>query len=229
MRLAIMQPYLFPYLGYFQLIQASDVFVVYDDVNYIKGGWINRNFMLANGGAQRFTLALRGASPNLLINQISIGDNNGKLLKSIATNYSKAPYFTEIFPVIKDILLYSDSRLVNFLHYSLRRVCETLEIPVKLVLSSEIKKNNELKGVDKVLHICDKMDADVYINSMGGRLLYDKPTFERCGMKLCFLQPQSVSYRQYKNEFVPNLSIIDILMFNDKIQSRRLLDSYDII
>lgn len=224
-----MQPYLFPYIGYFQLIQASDVFVIYDDVNYIKGGWINRNFMLANGEAQRFTLALRGASPNLLINQIFIGNDSEKVLKSIATNYGKAPYFSAIFPVIEDILLNKDSSLANFLHYSLRRVCEILEISTRLVVSSEIEKNNELKGVEKVLHICDQMDAEIYINSVGGKLLYDKTTFEKRGKKLCFVQTQSISYKQYKNGFVPNLSIIDILMFNTKDQSKRLLDSYDII
>ena len=108
-----MQPYLFPYLGYFQLIQAVDAFVVYDDVNYIKGGWINRNFILGQNGKQRLTLALERASPNCYINQIMVGYNTEKLIKTIRQNYSKAPLYEVVLPVIEEILRQQEKNLAK--------------------------------------------------------------------------------------------------------------------
>jgi hypothetical protein len=229
MKLAVMQPYLFPYLGYFQLIRAVDTFVVYDDVNYIKGGWINRNFILAEGHKQLITLPLQGASPNLLINQIMVGDRQDKLIETIRHRYSKAPQFSAVYPLVEDILNQQDKNLARYLDYQLRQLCDYLGLHPKWHASSALKKDNGLRGQDKVLAICEELGATHYINVPGGKSLYDREAFASRGVQLSFIQPKAVSYRQFGNEFVPNLSIIDVMMFNDKEQCARLLEEYELV
>lgn len=229
MKLAIMQPYLFPYLGYFQLIRAVDAFVVYDDVNYIKGGWINRNFILAEGDKQLITLPLQGASPNQLINQVTVGNRQNKLIETIRHSYSKAPQFAAVYPLVEDILNQQVKNLARFLDYQLRQLSDYLGLHPKWHISSELKKNNELRGQEKVLAICEELGATHYINVPGGKSLYDREVFASRGMQLSFIQPKAVSYRQFGNEFVPSLSIIDVMMFNDKEQCARLLEEYELV
>jgi len=226
MKLAIMQPYLFPYIGYFQLIYAVDTFVVYDDVNFIKGGWINRNFILSQGKRNRLTLQLQGASPNLLINQVKVGNNQKKLLKSIQQNYSKAPFFADVFPMLEDIVMRPERNLALYLNDGLKSVCDYLDLRPKWLLSSSLEKNNELRGQEKVLSICKELGASHYINVPGGRELYDHFSFEEQGLKLSFIQPNPSEYQQWDNEFVPSLSVIDALMFNNQTQCHQLLQEY---
>lgn len=222
-----MQPYLFPYLGYFQLIRAVDAFVVYDDVNYINGGWINRNSILANGDKLLLTLPLQGASQNRLINQIELGGHH-KILKSLHQCYSKAPFFGAVYPLLEDIFAQSEHNLARFLDYQLRKICAYLGLRPKWHISSELKKNCELRGEEKILELCKVLGATHYINTPGGKALYDRETFAGAGLKLSFIQPRAVSYRQFDNEFLPNLSIIDVMMFNDREQCSKLLEEYDL-
>lgn len=229
MKLAIMQPYLFPYLAYFQLIRAVDAFVVYDDVNYIKGGWINRNYILAQGGKQRITLQVHGASPNLFINQISVGGGQVKLLKTIRQCYAKAPQFWAVFPLIEEILLQREKNLARYLNYSLRLICDYLGLYPKWYISSDLNKNNSLRGLDKVLAICAELGAAHYINALGGKELYNHEDFALRGLQLSFIQQCPVGYIQVGNSFMPNLSIIDVMMFNDQNRCARLLDEYEFV
>lgn len=228
MKLAIMQPYLFPYLGYFQLIRAVDAFVVYDDVNYIKGGWINRNYILANGDRQLITLPLQGASPNKRINQVEVGGPH-KILQSLRHSYGKAPHFDTVYPMLEDILTQTEKNLARFLDYQLRRICDHLDLRPQWHISSALDKDNGLRGQDKVIAICEELGATHYINVPGGMALYDQPSFAARGLRLSFIQPRAVSYRQFGKSFVPNLSIIDVMMFNDRAQCARLLEEYDLV
>ncbi len=228
MKLAIMQPYLFPYLGYFQLIRAVDAFVVYDDVNYIKGGWINRNFILTQGGQQRITLPLQDASPNKLINQVEVGGQH-KILQSLRHSYGKAPYFEAVYPVIENILVQTEKNLARFLDYQLRCICDYLGMRPQWHISSVLDKDNGLRGQDKVLSICEELGATHYINVPGGKGLYDRDDFARRGLQLSFIQPRPVEYRQFGKTYVPNLSIVDVMMFNDQEQSAKLLEEYDLV
>lgn len=227
MKLAIMQPYLFPYLGYFQLISAVDAFVVYDDVNYINRGWINRNYILANNDSQLITLPLKGASQNKLINQVEVGAQH-KISKSLRQNYGKAPHFNAVYPVIEDILTQKEKNLSRFLDYQLHRISECLGLSPKWHTSSRLEKDNELRGQEKVLAICESIGASHYINLCGGKALYEQKAFAARGLKISFIQPRSVSYRQFGTGFVPSLSIIDVLMFNGIDGARNLLDEYDL-
>lgn len=227
--IAIMQPYFFPYLGYFQLIKAVDVFVIYDDVNYINKGYINRNSILLSGQSHKITLALLGASQNKLINEIKISNNAKKILKKIEMAYKKAPQFNEIFSMLKNILLHEETNLSKFIGYSLQVISNYLELNTKLLFSSEQEKDNALRAQAKILDICKRMEISTYINAIGGRELYDKATFKKQNLDLYFIKTRPQQYKQFSNEFVPNLSIIDVLMFNQKELVIKMLDQYELI
>lgn len=227
-----MQPYFMPYLGYWQLLNAVDKYVIYDDVNYIKGGWINRNCMLLNGKKAFFNLPLLGASPNKHINEIAVNGDyrvRAKIIRQIEAAYRKAPYFKDIFPMISEIYMYESENLALHIKKSIEMVVDYLNIKTELLLSSDIEKNNELSGEDKVIDICKKLGATEYYNAIGGRELYSFNHFKEYNIKLNFLRMNEVKYKQYENEFVDNLSIMDVLMFNDVNSINEMLMKYSII
>ena len=229
MTLAIMQPYLFPYIGYWQLINTADTFVIYDDVNFIKQGYINRNSILVNKKKQLFTLELIQASANKLINEIQIGRNRAKILKTIKQNYIKAPYFKTVYPILEDIFNQDEQNLAKFIGYSLQHISDYLQIETKLIYSSDIKKDNSLKAQDKVIHICKILKATHYINAIGGQELYSKERFKSENIQLNFIKTKLLEYKQFDNEFIPYLSIIDIMMFNDIHDIKMMLNSYELV
>lgn len=230
MKLGIMQPYFFPYIGYWQLINAVDKYVVYDDVAYIKGGWINRNNLLINSNKCLITLPIQNSSSFKNINEIEITNNEklkNKLLKTIQMTYKKALYFNEIMPIIEDLII-NNSNIAMLNYNSIIRICEYLNINTEIILSSQIDKNNTLKGQDKVIHINKLLGSDEYINAIGGMELYDTKEFELNNIKLRFLQTNKIEYKQFNNEFIPNLSIIDVLMFNSPQEIKKILNKYEL-
>jgi WbqC-like protein family. len=229
MKIAIMQPYIFPYIGYFQLIDSVNQFIIYDDVQFIKGGWINRNSIIVNGEKYMFNLILSGASSNKNINQINVYKNQNKLLKTIEYNYKKAPFFYSIFPLLSSILNNKEDNLSLFIGHSIIELCQFINIDTNIIYSSNIEKNNLLKGKDKVIDICKTMTADVYINSIGGKQLYSKEEFEKHNIDLKFLRTDKLQYHQQSNQFIPNLSIIDLLMYNGKDGTIELIKKYTLI
>jgi len=226
MKLAIMQPYFMPYIGYFQAMAAVDTYVVYDDIQYIKGGWVSRNNLLIGGEKKMFTIILKGASPNKMFNEIEIGDDFKKFERLLQCNYSKAPYYNEIMALLHEIFIYEDRQLANFLCNSYKKLFAYLEINTKIILSSTINKDCSLKAGYKVLDICKSLNADTYLNAIGGQDLYDKAEFASHGINLLFVKTNDIVYKQFKNEFVPNLSIIDVLMHNGKEGTKQLLNAY---
>jgi hypothetical protein len=227
MKIGIMQPYLFAYIGYFQLISAVDVFVIYDDVSYIVRGWINRNQFLINGEKRLFTISLHEASRNKLINEISIAEDFSKLIKMLEHNYSKAPCFNSVMELITKIIIYDKSNLALFIANSIKIILEYLHINTKLILSSSLNKEHGMKGQEKVLNICKLFDAVDYYNAIGGMELYSKKEFEKNGINLRFLKPNIISYKQFKNDFIPSLSIVDVMMFNSVEEIGMMLQAYD--
>ena len=231
MKLAIMQPYFFPYIGYWQLINAVDKYVVYDDVTYIKGGWISRNNILLNNSKHMLTLPLVSPSSFKKINEIDITKEikmKEKVIKTIKTAYLKAPYYKDIIPFIER-LFDSNTNIATLNYNAILEINNYLEITTEVLLSSAIEKDNSLKGQDKVLHINKVLGADIYINAIGGKKLYSKDKFEEKNIKLFFLQTGDIKYKQYNDEFIPNLSIIDVLMFNDKKKIQDFLNNYTLI
>ena len=228
MKLGIMQPYFMPYIGYFQLMKAVDKYVIYNDVNYIKGGWVARNNILLHGEKQLFTIKLQGASPNKRFIDIQILDDFKKLTKTLELNYAKAPFFESVMGVMNDVLSFSEKRLDLFIKNSFERILSYLGINTELILSSDIVKDNSLKGKYKVMEICKILKAGTYYNAIGGKELYDRKEFEDNGISLHFLKTdENLQYKQFPNmEFVPNLSIIDVLMFNSVEEVNKMLDDY---
>jgi hypothetical protein len=229
MTLAIMQPYFFPYIGYWQLINVADTFVIFDDVNFIKKGYINRNSILVGGKSQKITLELIGASQNKLIKEIEVGSNSQKVLKTIEMSYKKAPYFSNVFPMIEDILNQEDKNLAKFIGYSLQQISNYLKLNIKFIFSSDIEKDNSLKAQEKILDICKKLNVTNYVNAIGGQELYNKEKFQEQNMQLNFLKTEFTEYKQFKNEFIPYLSIIDILMFNNCDEIQNMLNDYKLM
>lgn len=229
MKLAIMQPYFFPYIGYWQLINAVDTYVLYDDVAYIKGGWINRNNFLINGEKKLFTIKLKQAGSNRIINEIEILDDFVKFSKMLQTNYSTAPFFKSTMNLIHEMVSPDKTNLAAFIENSIRIIASYLNIKTNILLSSNIKKNNSLKGKDKVLHICNLMGASDYYNAIGGADLYGKSEFLDNGVSLMFLRTKLTPYKQLKKEFFPGLSIIDVMMFNSIEEIRGMLDDYELV
>lgn len=234
MKVGIMQPYFFPYLGYWQLMNAVDRYVVYDDVNFIKGGRINRNAILMNHEAHNINLILSGATPNKHINEVQVNTDSRlqeKLLRTLEMCYSKAPYYAQVVPLLQSIIRQQESNLAQYLYQSFQTIGQYLGMKTELLMSSGLEKDCSLKAEKKVIAICKLLGADEYYNSVNGIPLYEphRDEFAQAGIKLCFPKMREISYPQFKNEFVPNLSIIDVMMFNSQDECRRLLTEYDII
>ena len=218
MRVAIMQPYFFPYIGYFQLIAAVDLFIVYDNIKYTKKGWINRNRILVNGKDEMFSLPIKGDSDSLNIDRRELaGDfNREKLLNKIAGVYRRAPFFADVFPLIEEVVEYNESNLFGFLHHSIIKTCAHLGIATEIRTSSGVAIDHCLTSQDKVLAICQAVGARTYVNAIGGRELYSAEAFRGNDVDLKFIQSKPFEYTQFGEAFVPWLSIIDVLMFNSK-------------
>ena len=234
MKIGIMQPYFFPYLGYWQLMKAVDKYVVYDDVNYIKSGWINRNAVLVKGKRHNINVILIAASPNKLINQICVNTDERvqkKLFKTISEYYSKAPFYAQVKPILEKIIFSQEPNLARYLFESIKAVAAYLQIHTELMLSSQIAKDNSLKGYKKVIEISKVLGGTEYLNSFGGFDLYEqhRAEFLANGIVLRYLKMKEIVYPQFNNEFVPNLSIIDVMMFNSPEEIKKMLGDYTVI
>ena len=231
MTIGIMQPYFLPYIGYWQLMAAVDAFIVYNNIQYTKKGWINRNRFLQNGAAALFTIPLKHDSDTLDVCSRSIAEDfrPEKLISKFEASYRKAPHFGEVFPLVKTIVTGESRNLFNYIAQSVQAITQYLDIRTPLVVSSTIPIDHTLRGQEKVIRLCQAMNSRRYINAIGGQQLYSKAEFEQRGIHLNFLQTRTVAYTQFGNEFVPNLSIIDVMMFNDRQAIKAMLGEYDLI
>jgi hypothetical protein len=216
MKVAIMQPYFLPYIGYYQLISAVDAFVVYDNIKYTKKGWINRNRMLQNGKDVMFSLPIKGASDDLDVIQreLSADFKREKLINQFKGAYSRAPQFIKTFPIIEEIIRSEHTNLFEYLHQSILKTCVRLKIHTEIIVSSTVQINHSLTGQEKVLALCEALGADTYINAIGGIELYSKEIFQDRKIDLRFIKSKPFEYAQFGDPFVPWLSILDTLMFN---------------
>lgn len=233
MKIAIMQPYFFPYIGYFQLIAAVDLFIIYDEIQYTKKGWINRNRMLRNGGDAIFSLPLEKASDYLDIRdrKIAASFDQRKLKAQIEGAYRKAPEFGRVMPLVEAALSQEGDNLFDFISHTLHLTCAQLNIETPIQKSSLIERSaTPLKAQERVIDICKCAGATTYINPIGGLDLYDSAAFSAAGMKLFFLRARNIEYKQFGDPFVPFLSIIDVMMFNSTSSIAKLISNeYDLI
>lgn len=227
MKAAIMQPYFFPYVGYFQLISSVDLFIVYDNIKYTKKGWINRNRMLQNGKDVIFSLPLKRDSDSRDVRDRELAEDfdRGKLLSRIQGAYRSAPQFDQTFPLIERVVRHGERNLFGFLHHSIVSTCEHLGIETEVRVSSEVAIDHDLKNQDKVLALCAAVGATTYVNPIGGKELYSAEAFRVRGVDLKFIHSKPFEYVQFGMEFVPWLSIIDVMMFNPMDAVRECIES----
>jgi hypothetical protein len=233
MRIAIMQPYFMPYIGYFQLISSVDEFIIYDNIQYTKKGWINRNRILVNGKDQFITIPIKKDSDYLDVSERIISDNWGKekykILNTIKSFYGKAPNFKEAYQVIEDCLNIEEENLFNFIYETILIINNFLDIKTKIIISSDIDIDHNLRSKNKVIEICKNRNAEIYVNSIGGISLYNKEEFKDNGIILNFIKSNPIKYHQSNGEFIPWLSIVDVMMFNSKEKIKEYLKEYTLI
>lgn len=212
-----MQPYFLPYQGYFKLVASVDKFVFYDDVNFIKNGWINRNRLLASGKAAYLTVPLAGAGSNTKICHVGVQDKarwKRRTLEMVRHSYTKAPNFTAVFDMFREIVDSEYDGIAGLARNSVMMVSRLLGLSTEFVVTSTGYKNDCLTGSDRVIDICRLENAKEYFNLPGGKSLYNPAQFDEYGIKLKFIDAVAAQYRQFDNVFVPHLSILDVLMFN---------------
>lgn len=226
MKLAIMQPYLFPYLGYYKLLAQVDKWVFYDDVNFIKNGWINRNRLYLAGAVRYITAPLVGASSFTKICDIDVQEGaawRAKMLDSVRLSYAKAPHYQAVSALLAEVLHGADPRIGAIAKHSVTAIAAYLGLPTAFVMTSSGYANADLHGVDRVLDICVKEGASDYLNLPGGRALYDPAVFSARGVALGFVDVALEPYPQFAPQFEPGLSMLDVLMFNDRASARAML------
>ncbi len=229
---AIMQPYFFPYIGYFQLMQKADIFVFYDNAQYMKGGWINRNRILTKNSSCWFTMPVLQASLTSMINRRTYDskpDTVPGLKRKLTASYAKAPNYKRVSALIHRLLDYGDPNVATFNANLLEAVALGMGIKRTFIAASSIDLPDGASGQDKVIAICKAIGATEYVNPIGGQHLYSEKTFSAAGIHLNFLQPTPSPYQQLGAEHVPALSIIDVLMFNSIADSRAMLDQFRIV
>jgi len=231
MRLGIMQPYFMPYIGYWQLLSMVDAFVVYDNIQFTKKGWINRNRFLQNGKDALFTIPVKKDSEYLDVVERFISDDfdRDKLLNQFAASYRKAPFFSTVFPLVTSTIRAKYRNLFEHIYHSIRLTADYLDIKTPIVISSTLAVDHSLRGENKVLAICKAKCATTYVNAIGGQELYSRTTFEKEGISLKFIKTRPIAYPQFAGIFVPNLSIIDVMMFNSKESIQAMLGEYDLV
>jgi len=228
-----MQPYFCAYIGYYQLINSVNEFVIYDNIQYNKKGWFNRNRILINGADKLFTIPLKSDSDYLHVKDRLLSDDSEKerkrILALIQNFYKKAPHFKETYDLIERLFLHKSESLFDFIFFSVTEICRLLDIKTKITISSTLDIDHKLKAQDKVLEICKYLDTKTYINAIGGKELYEPEMFGKHNIDLKFLQSRQIRYPQFSNNFVPWLSIIDVLMFNGIEQTKEYLCEYDFV
>lgn len=227
-----MQPYFFPYIGYFHLIKSVDRFIIYDDVNYINRGWINRNRIPINGKATFFTIPLNGASQNININLINIIEDDfwkKKMLKTFKTVYAKSPFKLQGMEILEKVITIESKKLVNYCIKSITEVLSYLDLRTEIISTSMIYNNSNLKADERIIDICLKEQARSYFNLAGGRGLYHPDKFNKIGCELNFIESRLSTYMSSAKPFIPGLSILDIIMNCGKDQIQEMMHQYRIV
>ena len=234
MKFAVMQPYFMPYIGYFQLMDAVDRFVIYDNIEFTKKGWIHRNRILIGGVPQYFTVNLEKGSDFSMVNERKVSPvfakERNKILAKIEANYRNAPFYEETRSLIKTCFNCDDVNLFSFIFHSIVTIKEYLGIGTELIVSSKLSIDHSLKNRYKIWAFSERLNLQEYVNPIGGLELYSKKEFNERGVNLMFHRANLTPYRQLAyEEFVPALSIIDVLMNVGKVGTQKHLKDYSLI
>lgn len=228
----IMQPYFFPYIGYYQLIAQSDVFVLYDEVQYIRSGWSNRNRILRQCSPHYLTFPLVSADFRLSYRERAYKegqDSRDQILRSVTEAYKKAAYFDVVYALVAEIMSFPSATVSIFNRNAIAKTAGYLGVDRRIIASSELEPSPKLAGPARVLDICRQLGGTRYVNAIGGQALYDKHQFAEAGMELTFCRTREIKYDQGCKDQFPNLSIIDVMMHNSPQAIQAMLDEYDLV
>ena len=233
MKVAVMQPYFLPYIGYWQLVNAVHKFIVYDNIQFTKSSWIRRNRILVNGQAKMIALPVKKDSDYLDVRERYLAETfpkiKKKILNQIRMSYQKAPEFNHVIPVITECLNYENKNLFDFIYHSIIKVLSYLGIDTEIIISSSLDIDHTLRKQYRIIKICKTLEGTMYINPIGGLDLYDKEEFQKKGIELRFIKTEFFNYNQFDYSFIPNLSIIDVMMFNSKDRLKKILECYTLL
>jgi hypothetical protein len=233
MVLAIMQPYIFPYPGYFHLIQACDTFVFYDDVNYIKQGWINRNRLQLGDKEFVFTIPLDHSGSfkricDTTIHPVLFAAWYRKFLLSLEQSYKKAPFYPHMLNLVRSTFDADCNYISDICRKSIQLSAEYLGVSKNWIESSRQFHNDHLSGVDRVLDICRLTGATQYVNAPGGKALYDKQVFQHADLQLSFIRSVLPAYTHNGKPALPGLSILDLIAWLEPDEIRQFLLQYSL-
>lgn len=230
--LAVMQPYVFPYLGYFHLLAASDRFIFYDDVNYRPRTWMNRNRILVQGAPHTFTVPVSGGSQNAAVGAVHVAIDDRWRRKFFATlrqAYVGAPGFRRVSELLDAVLSVREDSLADVAIESITSVLALLGRPLAFERSSTFSPESvDLGRAERLAHLTLASGCDTYVNLPSGRALYDAEQFRSLGVELCFIRSRPVAYDQPGGGFVADLSIIDALMWAPVERVAAWLDAFDV-
>ncbi|MBC2850870.1 WbqC family protein [Cetobacterium sp. 8H] len=233
MKLGGMQPYFFPYIGYFSLIKHTDLWVIADNVQFISKGWINRNRILKTkiGEIDYINVPLKKFSHRTPIKNVLIDNEKNwktKILRQLMI-YSKAPYYKEVIALLNEIFDFETSSISEFNIHSIKSICEYLGIEFNYVVFSNIENfdcDNVKEADEWALEMCKFFNATEYVNPPGGKTFYSRDKYLKNNIKLTFLTPILKEYETFSPSFVPGLSIIDVMLWNSKEEVLNIIDNY---
>ena len=220
--ISIRQPGYLPYLGFFKKIQSSDIFVYLDDVQYERGDWDNRNKIRTYEGSIWLTVPVLNKFGQKL-NEVNIANNqdwNKKHRLTIKTNYQKAPYFAKYWKKIDSILSKKWEKLIDLNLALIKYFNSELDLQTRTVKSSELQINSV--GSQRLLDICKELGAKTYLSGEIGKNYLDEKIFRNEGIKVIYEKFKHPIYHQLHGEFIPNMSIVDLL-FNEGENAREIL------
>ena len=236
MKLAIMQPYFLPYLGYFSLIKHTDEFILLDTVQFIRHGWIERNRILKpSNGWQYIMVPLKKHSRETLIKDIEINNDQQwkeKILAQLQHYKKQAPYFSNVIDILNEIFSKEYATIVDLNLASLKTVCNYLGINTPIQVFSLMNIDIEPANApdEWALNICKALgNVDEYWNPPGGQSFFDRKKYENAGINLKFHSAILTDYDQKRNVFEPGLSILDVMMFNSIEEINKMLDNYELL
>jgi len=232
-RLGIMQPYFFPYLGYYGLIANTDQWIVFDPVQFRRKTWMTRNRVLkAGGGAKYINLKVASHSRYTLIKDICLPEDHNRfehLIRNLdAYKLLKAPYYDKVLDVLRECYAFKSDSLVKFLSECLTQTCHYIGIPFQHEIYSNMKLEHPeaTHPMDWSLYICQSLGASEYLNPPGGRAFFNTNRFKEAGIEFYYYEQILPEYNQNSSEFMDGLSIIDVMMFNSPEQIKKMLLQY---
>ncbi len=241
-----MQAYFFPYIGYFQLINASEVFVIYENVSFRKGSWVTRNRILDKGKNKPIYINLSVSKKSIgdIVSTVSLAQKKERVEavdNLIYFNYKKAPFFDDVYPVLQNLLYCDEQNLHSYNAKLTEGICELLSIKTKIISDNSncIQIENELEEkalesgnnvmTQRVIELCKYYGGNHYLNPIGGVELYSRKDFKNSNLKISFVKSDPIVYNQFESPFIPSLSVIDVLMHAGIEKTRSFLNNFQLV